>query len=185
MAGGTVTLNAGTGGSNVYGWVDGSNFHQAGAVQFINGGSPAFVSDSLSLPVEISNTSLAVTNADVTTLAGTVASGRVKIEQLNGETPEYVSVSYATGTTPLDLVAADADEKIRVTSMVLVAAGAVTAQIKAAGTNITGAMSLITGTPMVLPFNPAGWFETGVNEALQLVLGSGVQVSGAITYVKV
>jgi hypothetical protein len=74
--------------------------------------------------------------------------------------------------------------KIRVHSYTLVAAGAVTAKFKSAtgGNDLTGAMSLITGTPLVVPFQREGHFETTVSELLNLVLGGAVQVSGHLTY---
>lgn len=84
-----------------------------------------------------------------------------------------------------DIVAAVAAKRIRVYAAQLVAAGAVTAQFKssAAGTSLTGAMSMITGVPVTFPYNEKGWFETDVaNQALNLTLGGAVQVSGVLTY---
>lgn len=83
-----------------------------------------------------------------------------------------------------DIVVAVAAKRIRVYAAQLVAAGAVTAQFKssAAGTALTGAMSLITGVPVTFPYNEKGWFETDVaNQALSLTLGGAVQVSGVLT----
>lgn len=85
-----------------------------------------------------------------------------------------------------DLVALVASKKIRVVSGALVAAGAVTAKFQTgAATDLTGAMSLITGTPLNLAFSPAGHFETVAGAKLNLVLGGAVQVSGWLVYVEV
>lgn len=82
------------------------------------------------------------------------------------------------------LLAAVTGHKIRVHSYVLVAAGAVTAAFESAasGTALTGDMSLITGTPLVVPFEREGHFETVAGELLNLELGGAVQVSGHLTY---
>lgn len=82
------------------------------------------------------------------------------------------------------LLAAVTGHKIRVHSYTLVAAGAVTAAFESAagGTALTGDMSLITGVPLVVPFEREGHFETVVSELLNLELGGAVQVSGHLTY---
>jgi hypothetical protein len=36
-----------------------------------------------------------------------------------------------------------------------------------------------------LPYNPAGWFETADNAALNLELSAAVSVDGCLTYVEV
>lgn len=96
--------------------------------------------------------------------------------------PSKISLSLAaTG----DAVPVLAGKRIRVYAAQLVAAGAVTAQFRtgAAGTVLTGAMSMITGTPVTFSYNEKGWIETDVaGQALQLVLGGAVQVSGCIDY---
>lgn len=88
------------------------------------------------------------------------------------------------------IVTAAAGRRIRVVSYVLVAAGAVTAKWQSASTDLTGAMSLITGTPLpVAPFplrhsgGYDGHLQTAPGEALNLTLGGAVQVSGHLTYV--
>ena len=85
-----------------------------------------------------------------------------------------------------------ANRKIRVIGYTLVAASAVTAKFQSGGsTDLTGAMSLITGVPLSphsdarLPAGVIGLFETNIGEKLNLVLGSGVQVSGHLAYVLV
>ena len=49
----------------------------------------------------------------------------------------------------------------------------------------TGAMSITTNTGFTLPHNPDGWFETSAAALLNMELGGGVSVDGALTYVLV
>lgn len=91
-----------------------------------------------------------------------------------------------------DLVAAVSGKKIRVLSYLIVSAGSVTAKFQsAASTDLTGAMSLVVGVPNACDHAPpvhgmpTGYFETSQGEKLNLVLSSGVQVSGHLTYVEV
>ncbi len=85
-----------------------------------------------------------------------------------------------------DLVALVTGKKIRVVDFCLVAAGAVTVKFQTgAATDLTGAMSLITGTPLQPGFDPTGHFETVAGAKLNLVLGGSVQVSGWLKYVEV
>lgn len=92
-----------------------------------------------------------------------------------------ISVSSSGDNT---LLAADTTNKIRVHAYTLVAAGSVTAKFKigTGGADLTGAMSLIAGTPLVVPFCREGHFETTINALLNLNLGGAVQVSGHLTY---
>ena len=85
-----------------------------------------------------------------------------------------------------DLVAAVTARKIRVIAYHLVAAGAVTAKFQSGATSdLTGAMSCITGVAQSPGECMTGHFETVAGEKLNLVLGSGVQVSGHLTYQEV
>lgn len=95
-------------------------------------------------------------------------------------TPPHFKVIDIAATT--DLVAAIAGRKIRILSLFIVAAGAVTATFKSNTTNITGAMSMITGVPFSMPYNPVGWGETASGEKLNLTLSGATQVSGWMTY---
>lgn len=99
---------------------------------------------------------------------------------------QYASVSVA-GSGDNTLVSATSGKKIRVLGGCLVAAAAVTAQFQsgAANANLTGAMSLITGTPLMLPPSQYGHFQTNAGDGLHLSLGGAVQVSGWIAYVLV
>lgn len=89
----------------------------------------------------------------------------------------------AAGVDPDSLVGL----KIRVTSLFLIAAGAVNVRFEsgASGTALTGQMNLTTNSGIVLPYNPDGWFETSANELLNLELSDAVSVDGALKYVEV
>jgi hypothetical protein len=78
-------------------------------------------------------------------------------------------------------------KKLRVLACALVPAGAVTARFESAagGTALTGEMQLGANTPLVLPYNPAGWFETVAGELLNLELSDAVSVDGVLDYVEV
>lgn len=85
------------------------------------------------------------------------------------------------------LVAAVTSKKIRVLSAFLVSAGTVNVRFEsgAGGTALTGQMNLIANTGFVLPYNPAGWFETASNTLLNLELSAAVSVDGSLTYIEV
>lgn len=96
---------------------------------------------------------------------------------------QYAKIDTAASA---DLVALVAGKKIRVLGLVLVVASAVTVKLQSGGaTDLTGAMSLIVGVPLVLPTSPNGYLQTNSGEKLNLVLGSGVQVSGVLVYAAV
>jgi len=85
------------------------------------------------------------------------------------------------------IVAAVSGKKIKVISVLLVAAGAVTARFEsgANGTALTGQMSLaVDDNGFVLPPAPPGyhWFETVAGALLNLELGGAVYVDGCIVY---
>lgn len=85
------------------------------------------------------------------------------------------------------LIAAVASRKIRVLAYTIISGGTVTARFEsgAAGTALSGQMSLVAQTPIVAPFNPAGHFETAANALLNLELGGAVSVDGHLTYILV
>lgn len=83
------------------------------------------------------------------------------------------------------IVAAVTDKRIRVLSLFLVAAAAETVRFDSdsGGDPLTGIMTLITGVPLYLPYNPLGHFQTVAGELLDMVHGGAIQLSGALTYV--
>lgn len=99
---------------------------------------------------------------------------------------QYAAISGATSGDNT-LLAAKTGSKIRVISLFLIAAGAVTVRFEsgAGGTALTGIMSVAANGGMVLPYNEFGWFETAVTTLLNMELGGAVQVSGGFAYVLV
>jgi len=85
------------------------------------------------------------------------------------------------------LVAAVSGRRIRVLALFLVSAGTVNVRFEdgAGGTALTGQMNLVANTGFVLPYNPAGWFQTGTNTLLNLELSAAISVDGALTYIEV
>lgn len=101
-------------------------------------------------------------------------------------TPTKVKISIASATTTT-LVALVAGKKIRILSLYLVSAAAntVTLQSHTTTTNSDGGLSYAANGGIVLPFNPLGWFDTTVGEALDMVTSGAGQVSGQFSYVAV
>lgn len=85
------------------------------------------------------------------------------------------------------LVAAVPTKKIRVLALFLVVTDAIVVRFEdgASGTALSGQMSLANNSGFVLPYNPLGWFETGVNTLLNMELDDSKQVSGTLQYVEV
>lgn len=85
------------------------------------------------------------------------------------------------------LVAAVTGKKIRVLAVVLVASGGVNTirfESAAGGTALTGQMDIGDNGQFILPYNPAGWFETVAAELLNLELSAATAVAGCLTYVE-
>ena len=103
------------------------------------------------------------------------------------KTPAFAAISGATNGDNTLVAAAGASNKIRVTSLYLVSAGTTTVRFEsgAGGTALSGVMSLIANTGLVLPHNPNGWFETAANTLLNMELNAAVQVSGSLSYIVV
>jgi hypothetical protein len=105
----------------------------------------------------------------------------------------YKAVSVANTTEYLIGSPQSSEERVRLTGGVLVAANTVTVTLRSvAGTNtdLTGAMTLVAGTPLVFPSSPfspgsgrrPGYTQTAANGSLYLVLGGNTQVSGTLEY---
>jgi hypothetical protein len=84
------------------------------------------------------------------------------------------------------LVAAVSSKKIRVVSVTLIAAGAVTVRFEsgADGTALTGQMALSANGGFARD-NATGLFETASNTLLNLELSSAVSVAGFLSYIEV
>lgn len=135
--------------------------------------------DVASLPALAAGTNL-IGRVSASPETGTVYDGTTAI------TPKFAAIA-AAGNGDNTLVAAVVGKKIRVLAAVGIAAGTVTARFEsgAGGSALTGQMALVANMGFVLPFNPAGWFETASNTLLNLELSAGVSVAGALTYVEV
>jgi hypothetical protein len=104
------------------------------------------------------------------------------IGTIDGQIVSTLSVNQGTAATNT-IVAAVAGQKIRVYKLALSAAGAQTVQfVDGASTNLTGAMSLASGTPLVLPMDGNPWLVTAIGNALGLALSSAVNVSGTVWF---
>lgn len=99
------------------------------------------------------------------------------------DNPGYAAIDAASSGDN-SIVAAVPGAKIRVLAVFLMAASAVAVRFEsgAGGTALTGQMNVAANGGFVMPYNPAGWFETAVAAALNLELGGNVSVDGCIVY---
>lgn len=113
------------------------------------------------------------------------------VEELLGSVKHYVDakrVSIAASTAANNtIVSAVTGKKIRVLSAFLVGSGANTAKFQdgAGGTDLNGIATFATGSVVVLPFNPLGWFETSAATLLNLALSTTATVGGNLQYIEV
>jgi hypothetical protein len=143
--------------------------------------------------------------ASIDTKHPALVSGRIPVDPSGVTSP--VAASAETGTvyngatalTPLfativasasgasQVVAAVTSKKIRVLALQLTASAAVNVkwQSHVTPTDKTGLAYLAANGGYVLPFNPAGWFETIAGEALDINLSAAIAVGGSLTYVTV
>lgn len=101
--------------------------------------------------------------------------------------PKFAKIDAASNGDNT-IVAAVTGKKIRVVALIAVMTGtAVTLRFEsgASGTALTGQMQPSQGGGFVLPFNPAGWFETAEAELLNLELSGGQSVDGCLTYLEI
>ena len=112
------------------------------------------------------------------------ADGSINVEIMSGGGAALfapVAVS-ASGT----IVAAIASKIIRVVALQLIANGTVNVkwQSSTGSVDLTGLAYLVANAGYVLPFNPAGWFQTAAGDDLDISLSAGVAVGGSLTYVR-
>lgn len=100
---------------------------------------------------------------------------------------KYQSVGVAGATNSIVGAATAPNRKVRVLSAFLSSVDAKTVQWTdgVGGGALTGAVPCAVNGGYVLPFNPAGWFETTAGNALGLSLGAATAVAGSISYVLV
>ena len=100
---------------------------------------------------------------------------------------QYLAVAVQAGDNTL-VAAAGAGIKIRVLSAVLVMSGGANTlrfESDTGGTALTGQMDVGNDLQLILPYNPAGWFETAANKLLNLELSATTAVAGVLGYVLV
>lgn len=130
-----------------------------------------------------------------TALMGKVSAGHDTTNIYDGVTalvPKFAKIS-AAASGDNTLVGLVASKKIRVLAIAMFTTGTVNAYFTsgAGGTAIfadsTNKIQLSGSTiaGFVLPFNPAGWFESAAGVLLNLVLSGAVGVAGGLLYVEV
>lgn len=101
-------------------------------------------------------------------------------------TPKYFSETVVASDTDEELIAAVAGKKLRILALVLQCAGvATTSTFEAAGTTRKHVIPAGANGGQVLPFNPVGWFETGVGQSLTVTTGAGSSTDISGVYVEV
>jgi autotransporter translocation and assembly factor TamB len=100
-------------------------------------------------------------------------------------TPKYAKIAISASGT---VIAAVASKKIRVLAFTITSNGAVNAkfQTSTGPADLSGLIYMpAAGNGICCNFNPVGWFETGVGDALNINLSAGIAIGGTITYVEV
>ncbi len=103
--------------------------------------------------------------------------------------PKFANIAVASSGDNT-IISAVASNKLRVVAAFMIAAGDVNAYfVDGANTAICGdgtnGMDLTSNSGFVLPFNPAGWFETASNQTLDLNLSGAIRVAGCLTYIQI
>ena len=101
-------------------------------------------------------------------------------------TPKFVAIA-ASASGNNTILAAVTSKKIRVLAASFISNGTVNAKFQsgAGGTDLTGLYYLVVNSGAILPYNPAGWFETASATLLNLNLSAAIAVGGSITYIEV
>lgn len=105
---------------------------------------------------------------------------------LTSLTPKFAVISTSAADTTI--VAAVTSKMIRVLSLVITPSGgngSIRFESTQGGTALTGVMDVLSDVPLVLPFNPLGWFQTASGQLLNLELTTITDADGCLTYVEV
>lgn len=99
----------------------------------------------------------------------------------------YAKANVAQSQTDSSIVTATTGKKIRVLALVLLPAASATTvtfntKPSGSGTAISAAFACGANGPLVLPYNPHGWFETVVSEGLTVTTSSGSTVGIQVVY---
>lgn len=107
------------------------------------------------------------------------------MEGLTELTPKFFSESVAASDTDEELVALVASKKIRVLALVAQCGGTATDMtFESGGSTRKHKIPAGANGGQVLPFNPAGWFETAAGENLTVTTGTGSTCEISGTYVE-
>lgn len=142
------------------------------------------------IPVVAVNTTVSGTVTNTVTVSGTGGiQSNYTTSVFDGTTalvPKFAKIA-AAGSGDNTIVAAVSGKKIRVLAYNFMSAGTVNAKFQsgASGTDLTGLAYMVANTGKVAPYNPVGWFETGVNTLLNLNLSAAIAVGGELVYIEV
>ncbi len=168
-----ITTNSGSGGA-----VIGSD--DIGGVHFqrfkmVQGSTPTDVDSSNPLNVTLGSSTV---NAGLRT--DVIMNGSSSL------TPKFAKI--LTASQVQDVVAAVSGKIIRVVSLFMtLSASSDTYYFQTGGsTDLTGGSGVLAiGVPLVLPFNPTGWFQTVSGEKLNLICSDSSEAMGGLTYIEV
>ena len=100
-------------------------------------------------------------------------------------TPKFAVIT-ASSSGNNEVVAAVTGKRIRVLAYNYVSAGTVNAAWRDGASTVIGGLGYwVVNTGKVVPFNPAGWFQTTAGVALNLNLSAAIAVGGELVYVEV
>lgn len=101
-------------------------------------------------------------------------------------TPKFFSGTVAASQTDSSLIAAVGGKKLRILSLAVhCGATATTSTFESGTTTRIHKVPAGANGGQILPFNPAGWFETTSGAALTVTTGAGSDTEYTITYIEV
>lgn len=110
----------------------------------------------------------------------------VIMSQLVALTPKFFSETVAASDTDEELIAAVVGKKLRILALVCQCGSAATdAEFQTGGATRIHRVPAGANGGQVLPFNPVGWFETGVGASLTVSTGTGSSTDISGVYVEV
>lgn len=100
-------------------------------------------------------------------------------------TPTLATLSSASinfGVSSSTPVAGISGQTVRVMELVIVSSNTTTVTLQSAGTALTGPMTLIAGTPLVLQLTGEPWFVTAAGQGFVITQTGNGQISGRVYY---
>jgi hypothetical protein len=115
------------------------------------------------------------------------------VPQVSGYPSSTVKTAFgnpAASGTDTALITAVSGKKLRVLAVAVLAGGTATtltfnSKSGGAGTAISPALANAANGGEILPYNPAGWFETNTGEGLTTTTGAGSATGVLVRYVEV